>query len=1141
MSKKLLFRLVVLVAAMMCALGASASEAYACYTSSNTTLTFYYDGGRSTRTGTTYDLNTGNDEPGWMLDGTCFEVTQVVFDPSFFFARPTSTSYWFCMMDYLESITDIIYLDTSDVQSMNSMFSDCNLLTSLDLRHFDTRKVIDMAYMFADCRVLPDLDLTSFSTSNVWNMTSMFRGCSNMTEIEVGENWVTRSVTSSSNMFYGCTRIIGNQGTTYSASHVDKTYAHIDGGSSNPGYLSRGKDAYACYTSSNSTLTFYYDRVKGSRTGEIYSLGYEMPEGGAPFLLTEWSDDHITQVVFNSSFSSYYPISTAFWFWNHPELQSITGLNYLNTSKVTDMQSMFRDCSGLTSLNLSGFSTSKVVLMDYMFYGCSGLTSLYLGSFFTDNVQYMDYMFSGCTGLTSINLVNFRTPKVINMRDMFSDCSSLTSLNLSRFNTANVRDMRDMFYGCSSLTSLDLSGFNTARVANMDGMFYSCRGLTSLDLSGFNTASAVDMHDMFCGCGGLTSLNLSRFNTANVRNMSGMFYGCTNLRTIYAGSGWTTSAVTSSMSMFRYCTNLVGGQGTTFDANHTDKAYARFDGGPSNPGYFTELKEAYACYTPSDKMMVFYYDSQRYMRPGDNYDLNTGSEYPGWFLDVNYFNGCKYVIFDQSFANYRPTSTAAWFMYMEQLESIGGIQNLNTSSMTYMDHMFYNCTGLTSLDVSGFNTANVTDMVCMFSGCSGLTSLDLRGFNTANVTDMAFMFDRCTGLTSLNVSNFNTSKVTDMQSMFRGCTNLKTIYAGRGWTTSAVTASGDMFLNSTKLVGGKGTTYNSNHVDKAYAHIDGGTSNPGYLSEWKEAYACYTPSNTTLTFYYDGYRSSRTGTTFDLNAGNQETQWERQGVNTSVTRVAFDPSFTAARPTTTYSWFYDMRNLQSITGISYLNTSEVTSMSWMFTNCENLTGVDVSNFNTSNVIEMAGMFKSTGLTSLDLSNFNTAKVILMGAMFDNCPSLTSVDVSSFNTSKVIEMQCMFRDCVNLTTIYGGSGWNISAMYYSNSMFLNSTKLVGGQGTTYDADHIDAAYAHIDGGPSNPGYFTAKNAFLRGDVDGDTHVDINDVTKLIGVVLGTTTTDYNAAAADCDVAGGSGSVDINDVTALISYVLNGSWN
>ena len=179
--------------------------------------------------------------------------------------------------------------------------------------------------------------------------------------------------------------------------------------------------------------------------------------------------------------------------------------------------------------------------------------------------------------------------------------------------------------------------------------------------------------------------------------MSGMFYGCTNLRTIYAGSGWTTSAVTSSMSMFRYCTNLVGGQGTTFDANHTDKAYARFDGGPSNPGYFTEMKEAYACYTPSDKMMVFYYDSQRYMRPGDNYDLNTGSEYPGWFLDVNYFNGCKYVIFDQSFANYRPTSTAAWFMYMEQLESIGGIQNLTTSSVTYMDHMFYNCTGLTDL------------------------------------------------------------------------------------------------------------------------------------------------------------------------------------------------------------------------------------------------------------------------------------------------------------------------------------------------------------------------------------------------------------------------------------------------------------
>jgi surface protein len=155
--------------------------------------------------------------------------------------------------------------------------------------------------------------------------------------------------------------------------------------------------------------------------------------------------------------------------------------------------------------------------------------------------------------------------------------------------------------------------------------------------------------------------------------------------------------------------------------------------------------------------------------------------------------------------------------------------------------------------------------------------------------------------------------------------------------------------------------------------------------------------------------------------------------------------------------------------------------------------------------------------------------------------LTSLDLSSFNTENVTDMSEMFRGCSVLQTIYAGDGWQLSdmALAVSRNVFNDCTSLVGGQGTAYAAAHVGADYAHIDGGPDNPGYFTATPA-MRGDVNGDTLVDINDVTKLIGVVLGNAT-DYNAAAADCDVAGGSGNIDINDVTTLISYVLNGAWN
>ena len=444
--------------------------------------------------------------------------------------------------------------------------------------------------------------------------------------------------------------------------------------------------------------------------------------------------------------------------------------------------------------------------------------------------------------------------------------------------------------------------------------------------------------------------------------------------------------------------------------------------------------EAYACYTPSNTTLTFYYDSQRSSHTGTTYDLNEGDNYTEWETDG--INGSvTKVVFDPSFADARPTTTFDWFYDMTNLQSITGMSYLNTSEVTNMSWMFNHCNDLTSLDLSNFNTSNVDRMTCMFYGC----------------------------------------------------TNLRTIYVGNGWSTAAATDSEQMFYNCSNLVGGQGTTYDANHIDKTYAHIDGGPSNPGYFTEWKEAYACYTPSNTTLTFYYDKLRSSRTGTTYDLNEGDNYTEWETDGINGSVTKVVFDPSFADARPTTTFDWFYDMTNLQSITGMSYLNTSEVTNMSWMFNHCNDLTSLDLSNFNTSNVDRMT---------------------------------------------------CMFYGCYNLRTIYVGNGWSTAAVTYSSDMFTGCTSLVGGQGTAYNSSNPkDKTYAHIDGGTSNPGYFTDKNASLRGDVNGDGSVNISDVTALIDYLLSGNPSGVNVTAADCNQ---DSSVNISDVTALIDYLLSGRW-
>ena len=230
-------------------------------------------------------------------------------------------------------------------------------------------------------------------------------------------------------------------------------------------------------------------------------------------------------------------------------------LSSFNTSNVPNMGNMFYSCSSLMSLDLSSFNTSKVTNMFSMFNGCSSLTSLNLSSFNTSNVTEMNGMFNGCSSLTSLNLSNFNTSKVTNMSSMFKNCSSLTSLGLNSFNTSKVTYMYGMFSFCISLTSLDLSSFNTSKMTDMGYMFENCQSLTSLDLNSFNTSKVTNMSSMFYGCSSLTSLDLSNFNTSNATNMWGMFNGCSSLTSLDLNS-FNTSKVTNMSGMFMDCKKL---------------------------------------------------------------------------------------------------------------------------------------------------------------------------------------------------------------------------------------------------------------------------------------------------------------------------------------------------------------------------------------------------------------------------------------------------------------------------------------------------------------------------------------------------------------------------------------------------------
>ena len=448
----------------------------------------------------------------------------------------------------------------------------------------------------------------------------------------------------------------------------------------------------------------------------------------------------IKHIVFDKSFSSYTPTSLSRFFKDLPKLETITGLEYLNTEKVTDMSYMFRNCSSLTSLDVTKLNTA--------------------------NVSNMSYMFSGCTNLTSLDVTKFNTANVTNMSDMFRNCSALTSLDVSKFNTVNVTNMGRMFSNCSALTSLDVTNFNTEKVTYMVYMFSGCSKLTSLDASKFNTVNVTNMGRMFSNCSALTSLDVTNFNTKKVTNMGRMFFECQALTTIYASSKFVTTQVSQSSDMFYNCKKLKGEEEWKND-KAIDKTYAKIDG-----GYFRDKAYDNRPWVKYDGSMLTFRCGYKKTLGENEYALNSGEELPKW----NTHNSkISKVVFEASFANARPTNCYAWFRGFENLKQIEGIENLNTANVTDMSYMFKNCSNLAELDVTHFNTAKVTTMNGMFSGCSNLTELDLTHFNTENVTNMWLMFSYCESLTTIYVSDdFVITNITyKTYSSFYGCEKLK--------------------------------------------------------------------------------------------------------------------------------------------------------------------------------------------------------------------------------------------------------------------------------------------------------------------------------------------------------------------------------
>lgn len=536
---------------------------------------------------------------------------------------------------------------------------------------------------------------------------------------------------------------------------------------------------YARLDRETQTLTLYYDKNNQTSDNAIYSR---------PLWANYVERKAIQTVVFDESFKDARPKSCNAWFYCFEGLTKIEHLDYLNTSEVENMGSMFSKCTSLETLDLSSFNTEKVTNMLAMFEGSMSLRTIKLPKgFIGSNVTDLNATFRGCASLTELDLSGSNAEKVKDMGGMFYGCVELSNLNLSGFKTGSVTDMPYLFSSCQSLESLDLSGFNTENVTSMESMFSQCSSLRSLDLSSFNTSKVIDMHLMFFKCTNLESIDLSSFDTENLQRMAHMFSSCTKLAMLDLSS-FATPNMTSMLSAFQYCKNLkaiyVTSAFTTDKVTEGRTAFAGCVNLPNyNPdktgvemahtgagGYLTAATASWVRWDAPTGTLSFHRGATK--PEGVNIlALGTGTS-PDW---GTYAAEIKKVVFKAGFRDETHWTCSNWFNGCANLTSIEGIENLNTSNVTNMSGMFAQCSNLETLDLSHFNTEKVTTMTQMFYGCTKLHKLNISSFNTKNVISMNQMFSNCSSLDSLDLSHFNAEGVNyhGLYAMFSGCSSLK--------------------------------------------------------------------------------------------------------------------------------------------------------------------------------------------------------------------------------------------------------------------------------------------------------------------------------------------------------------------------------
>ncbi|EMW5544896.1 BspA family leucine-rich repeat surface protein [Enterococcus faecium] len=650
--------------------------------------------------------------------------------------------------------------DTRNVTSMQQMFFKCALLENIDLRTFNTPNLRTMEYMFAGCGA-SIIRMDNFTMNNVNNKYGLFNATPNGKELLVTTNESQLLNYDYSNRIPFKTPNLNANGGNFSNNITEKKY--FESCAVRPEKLSieEFNNFKNANTPTNSGFGGQFLGWKKEGTGSdspqtvLDLLGttykaqwgnpnWDFEEDNSRILLTKYKGTS-TEVVVPS---------------NHNGKKII--LKDINNSIIP---------TRITKFSIESSDKYKVSIenndLNFAFDGNKQLQEVNLSGLDTSNITSMEVMFRNCTNLKKVDFSNCDTTNVTSMSYMFQDCSNLSDVKFTNISTQSLNNTSYMFSGCINLRVIDLSSFNLKDGLNDRGMFTTTEKTELLVLTKDQKLQNMNYDTRFnrIPLKG-PSFNAGGGNFGNNQKIKNYFEKCAYDPSIITMDNFNQFKSGLRPTRKEFATNFVS---WTPQSEESSNATSVLDLGNivykatwSDPNWdFIET---------DDKITLTKYK-------GQSTDINLVGELDGKNVELVDISTTvipnkitKFLVKEKNNkkVSIKDTNLTRAFENNKNIVEVN-LSGLEGTSIQSLDNMFNGCSNLIKVTLDGMNTQNVTNFKSIFYECQKLSEVNISQLNTQNVTDMSYLFYNCFKLSNINLSNWDTTKVTSMSRMFFNC------------------------------------------------------------------------------------------------------------------------------------------------------------------------------------------------------------------------------------------------------------------------------------------------------------------------------------------------------------------------------------